>query len=269
MRTQHETAYYEKHHIMPDFMFIQRKRPGPRGHLPGDPDSAENLVYLTAREHLLSHMLLTKIYKSTSYEFSCLTSLALMLNISPQLVNRNVAALTSKYGNSRIYAKRKEEYANRVSKQWKNTIVAKDAITNEMIGHVDLAHPNVLSGKWVHHTKGTTLSKSHKAKIKIATTGLNNGNSKGYTDMQLTTSYEECCKEAGFIVHGHLWIQWAKINDKPYLIFFKPFRFNGNGFNDMRKAVETRLNMKFDQKMYNRKNSKKLYNEFKEKIYGS
>ena len=40
-------VYYEKHHIMPDFMFKNRSRKGPAGHLLGNPNDPGNLVLLT------------------------------------------------------------------------------------------------------------------------------------------------------------------------------------------------------------------------------
>lgn len=54
--------YYEKHHIIPECFFINRKRKGPIGWLEGDPDERENLVLLTPEEHYLAHLLLVKIY---------------------------------------------------------------------------------------------------------------------------------------------------------------------------------------------------------------
>ena len=31
----------------------------------------------------------------------------------------------------------------------------KDSVTGEFIGDVSTSHPKVISGEWVHHTKGT------------------------------------------------------------------------------------------------------------------
>ena len=56
-------VYYESHHIIPDFMFKERKRKGPKGHLSGNPNDKENLVLLTEREHILAHILLAKSLK--------------------------------------------------------------------------------------------------------------------------------------------------------------------------------------------------------------
>ena len=55
------TEYTERHHIVPKCLFAVRSKKGSVGWLPGDPDAAANLVQLTAREHFICHLLLTKI----------------------------------------------------------------------------------------------------------------------------------------------------------------------------------------------------------------
>lgn len=52
----------ERHHIIPDCFFINRSRKGKAGWLEGDPNSEQNIVYLTPREHFVAHLLLAKIY---------------------------------------------------------------------------------------------------------------------------------------------------------------------------------------------------------------
>lgn len=60
-----EFEYIELHHIVPECLFINRKRKGAKGYLEGNPDNKNNLVYLTAREHFICHMLLIKLLKNT------------------------------------------------------------------------------------------------------------------------------------------------------------------------------------------------------------
>lgn len=55
---------------------------------------------------------------------------------------------------SRKYAKHKELGAKGISAARKGTFPAVDAATRENVGSVSVNHPNVLSGKWVHHSKG-------------------------------------------------------------------------------------------------------------------
>ena len=61
-RNQEKQPGYERHHIIPDSMFINRQRKGKPGILEGDPDAPGNIVFLTCREHYVAHLLLVKIY---------------------------------------------------------------------------------------------------------------------------------------------------------------------------------------------------------------
>lgn len=51
----------ERHHIIPECFYIDRKRKGPAGWLPGNSNDKSNLVYLTPHEHFVCHLLLTKM----------------------------------------------------------------------------------------------------------------------------------------------------------------------------------------------------------------
>ena len=46
-RVKNVGIYYEIHHIVPDFLFKNRRRKGPKGHQDGDQNEAENLILLT------------------------------------------------------------------------------------------------------------------------------------------------------------------------------------------------------------------------------
>lgn len=54
------TADHEEHHIIPESFFKIRIRKGTPGWLDGDSNSSDNLVYLTAKEHLMCHKLLPR-----------------------------------------------------------------------------------------------------------------------------------------------------------------------------------------------------------------
>jgi hypothetical protein len=60
-RVLSEGTYTESHHIIPESFFKERKRKGLTGWLDGNPDSLDNLVNLTAREHYTCHWLLIKM----------------------------------------------------------------------------------------------------------------------------------------------------------------------------------------------------------------
>lgn len=58
---QSNTIGKERHHIIPESFFENRKRTGPAGWLPGNPNDISNLVFLTPREHAFCHKLLVKM----------------------------------------------------------------------------------------------------------------------------------------------------------------------------------------------------------------
>ena len=156
-----KAAGLEKHHIIPDFMFENRNRKGPKGHLPGNPDCKNNLVFLTSREHMLCHILLAKQYRGTQYEYACLTSVLLMMSGGKSMpVERQ--NLMKKF-NTKLYSSIRKEACSIISSVRKGTFPCKDVDTGEIVGSFRTDHPNVLSGKWVHHSKGVKHSDERKA----------------------------------------------------------------------------------------------------------
>ena len=65
-KSDNRYIYYEQHHIVPDCFYLNRKRKGPPGWLPGNPDDKLNLALLTPEEHFLAHQLLVKIYPNNN-----------------------------------------------------------------------------------------------------------------------------------------------------------------------------------------------------------
>ena len=143
--------YFEMHHIVPDFMFENRSRKGPKGHLPGQPNDPENLVMLTMREHLLAHVLLARALRGKRYWAQAASSLFLML---PKEVGKHARQQNSLYIFSKKYAKYKIEGIRGISTARKGTFPAKDSKTGVSVGSVYVDHPKVISGEWVHHSKG-------------------------------------------------------------------------------------------------------------------
>jgi len=255
--------YYESHHVIPDFMFSIRRGKGPSGHLPGNSGYAENKVLLTAREHFFAHLLLCRIYRKTRYEYSCLSSLMLMLGISKKntrmAVNRR--AFKDSIGQSSIYEKFRKAAVTKISEQRKGKIVCKDAITNEMVGPIDSTHEKIVSGEWVHHTKNTKLTDSHKKKISNSNTGLKNGNSRGYTDQQLVDSYIKCCNNMGWNVGRLIWLKYSAKYNEPCILHIKEFRFNGKGFKGLRAIASETIEYEYIDKFHLRKDTKEFYNK--------
>lgn len=60
-RTLDSDTYSESHHIVPECLFINRTRRGPKGYIEGNPDAPINIVELTSREHFVCHLLLPKM----------------------------------------------------------------------------------------------------------------------------------------------------------------------------------------------------------------
>ena len=258
--------YYESHHIIPDFMFKNRSRKGPSGHLPGNPNDKSNFIKLTPREHILSHLILCKIYRNTRYEYPCLSSVMLMLSHSStgSKLSINRKFLNETIGKIKLYSEFKKKACKAISSARKGKIVCKDSNTGEIIGSIDKTHPNIISGKWIHHSKGNQLSYDHIQIIKKRSTGLSNANSRGYTDEQLIESYVKCCNDFGFIVTYPIWIKYCQKYNLPYLKHFKKFRFNGGGFTYLRERAEEITGMVYIDKQYIRKETKeKYYNEIK------
>jgi hypothetical protein len=52
--------YIEQHHVIPKSFYLGNKH-STQGWLDGDPNSSSNLVYLTAKEHFICHLLLIRM----------------------------------------------------------------------------------------------------------------------------------------------------------------------------------------------------------------
>lgn len=214
----------ERHHIIPTFFFKQskRKKRYNDGIYEGDGNHVGNITYLTPREHFIAHLLLCKIWKGTKWEYRCFAACKMFLIGGETNETRDVFKQ-----NSRLLEKYRLKTNTSISKGKSGTMPAKDAITGERLGIVDIKHPNVLNGRWVHITKG--IKKTEKQRLKNAKKGLENSNSK-YTDDQLLESYKKCCYHYGKVVNSNLWIFFAEKHNLPLLKHWKQFRFNNKGF---------------------------------------
>jgi len=217
----------EKHHIIPTFFYRNNKRNlrHKDGIYEGDGEHVGNMTYLTPREHFIAHLLLCKIWKGTKWEYRCFTSCKMFL----------IGGETNEYRdvfkqNSRMIEKYKIKVNAGLSKGKIGTMPAKNAITGERLGIVEMDHPKVIRGEWVHITKDIVKTKEQRKKY--SKPGLKNHNSK-YTDEQLLESYKRCCYHYGKLVNGTIWVPYAKMNNLPYLTFWKPFRFEGKAWNGM------------------------------------
>lgn len=175
-RTKGLGTYYESHHIIPDFMFKNRKRKGPRGHLEGNPDDAKNLVLLTPREHILAHVLLAKALKGQRYWAQASSALVFFYT---KVIGSHKRQNVGLAGLMRKYARYREMGIAGISTARKGKFPAVDAVTRESVGSVSRDHPKVLSGEWVHHSKGRKVTSDVElSRRKAASTGLQNSNAR-------------------------------------------------------------------------------------------
>jgi hypothetical protein len=188
-RKKSKEQYYESHHIVPDFMFSNRTRKGPKGHLPGDPESPSNKVLLTAKEHFIAHVLLYKILKNTRYGYAAGSALQFFF---VKVIGDHPR--TKNFVGAKKYEKYRLIGLDSISKSRKGKMPAKDAITGIPVGSVDVTHPKVVSGEWVHHSKG----KKPCRKSRIDTTGKANNNYKSIDPIEFSDAFLKSNRENFF-----------------------------------------------------------------------
>jgi len=179
-RQKNQGVYFEWHHIVPEFMFKNRKRKGPRGHLDGDPNHPDNLVLLTFREHLTCHYYLYEMHKHSRYGYQAGTALQFFFTKAGRNHKRqiNLSEVDQEFLDSMVHLR--ELGISSISKARKGKMPVVDALTRQTMGSVPVTHPKVLSGEWIHHSKGKPGHKNGKSQK-----GDNNNNYKGITDDQL------------------------------------------------------------------------------------
>jgi hypothetical protein len=183
-RTKGGKIYYESHHILPNFMFKDRKgRTGPNGHLDGDCDNKNNLVLLTIREHFLAHVLLTKIYAGTRYEPSAKKSLVWFFTV----LEKSSHPRDEWYNLSRSkkYEKYRELAIQSIRDSMIGTMLVKDSITGEKIGRVSIQHQRVLLGEWVHWSTGRKNTEEQTKATSKRMSGPGNPNAKNNITKQI------------------------------------------------------------------------------------
>jgi hypothetical protein len=91
----------ETHHIIPESFFKNRRRKGAAGWLEGNPNSSENLVLLTPKEHFVCHVLLTK----------CTQGVAKSKMVHALIGMKRKGKTQGRYINSRLYETAKIEFS--------------------------------------------------------------------------------------------------------------------------------------------------------------
>lgn len=184
-KRQKGNVYYETHHIVPDFMFKNRSRKGPNGHLDGDPNSIDNMVLLTFQEHLMAHYYLYEICKGTRYEYQSGTSLQFFFVKAGNnhIRQRELSEVDVKFLNEMAHLR--ELGIASISAARTGKMPAVDAATREKVGSVPINHPKVISGEWIHHSKGKPGHKNTKS-----SKGSANNNYKPLTKDHLHRLYK-------------------------------------------------------------------------------
>jgi hypothetical protein len=262
-RIKTDREYFESHHIIPEFMFINSKRSRKPGHLPGNPNDKDNLVLLTPREHFLCHVLLYKIYKGSTYEYKVGSALQFFFT---KVINKHPRTQNNFIKNSEWYEKCRLMGLQSISKARKGTMPAIDAITRESVGSVSIIDPKVLSGEWVHHSKGRVLSPDER-KGKAAK-GIRNRSYSGVTDDELYEYARQYYIARGYFNKRDFEILCLK-NGYPTMrgggteAGHDSFRFNefGGGVT----GLKSKLKNEFGELITSRSNYK-LYMELREKF---
>jgi hypothetical protein len=236
-RMRNQGTYYERHHIVPDFLFKNRTRTGPKGHLEGDPDGQENIMLLTFSEHLMAHYYLYEIYKGTHYEYSAGSALQFFFvkatgNHKRQI---NLSEVDEKFLKEMDHLRLLGNEC--ISKARTGMMPAVDVITREKQGSVPVDHPKVLAGDWVHHSKGVPGKSSRDM------SGNNNTNFKELTQDRRERMWKcvsDSCQD------GYLKLNLLQDNMKKEFTEFKKISLAwiGNKFGSLENLIsETNTNM--------------------------
>lgn len=222
-------VYYENHHIVPDFMFSTRKRSGPRGHVVGNPNDESNLVLLTPREHILAYILLARGLTGKQYWASAASALMFFFTKSTGNHMRQTSGFVA--GMTKRYAQYREVGIRGISAARMGKLPVKDFATGEMIGSISSDHPNVVSGKWIHHAVGIKRTPEQLA-ARPSRAGTANTNYKPMTSEHRTRLFnimplavvenhliikllEQCIKEE-FKEFGKISRRWLQANFASY-----------------------------------------------------
>lgn len=232
-RVKTDTEYFEKHHIVPTFMFKNNKRSSGRsiGHFPGNHDNPRNIVLLTAKEHFIAHLLLCKIYQGTRYEQGCFCSLFMMISTKKNEVRRrdlNRGIYMDKRINSKFYKKMRMKGLTAISISRKNQVPCIDSKTGKSVGCIRNDDPKYLSGEFIHHSKGSKCSDETRKKIKDVTTGPRNPRFCGITNDEILSEFLLLSKKMNQIpLISFFFKYWnLKFSDRPFPKHLTQFRFN-------------------------------------------
>jgi hypothetical protein len=157
--------YVEKHHIIPKSL--------------GGPNTVENLVSLTFKEHFICHLLLTKMTTGNNKR-KMISAFWAMSHLKNKHQERSISKV-----NCRLYEKLKEDYKKQ-RKSYKHSEETKKKISNSNKGKkLSIEHKKIISEHRVGvptRLKGFFMSEETKLKISRA----RKGKSWGYNHSEET-----------------------------------------------------------------------------------
>lgn len=233
--------YVEIHHIIPRSL--------------GGKDTQSNLIEVLPEEHLFLHMLRYKIYNQREDALA----IRFMLNgfDSKPVFRRTKISLTKKIRSGYAWLRthssfirkthgwQTEDGRKRISEARTGMMPVRDIHTGKMVGAVAIDHPNVLSGKWVHHSKGRIQSQQEIDFKKTHNKGQNNPNASGLTEQFFVEKGLEAFTEFGIILSWGRMLELSNARNFPWIKSLKS-RFGGKGFSGYYRELENATQAIYD-----------------------
>lgn len=263
-----EYLYVENHHILPKSL--------------GGSDDKDNLVLLLPEEHIFIHYLRYKTFNTRvdmlAFRF-CVNGIAgkknknveYSLNSSKMLnrfLRKSYADLKHNSAEFRInHGWQTDSGRKSISDSRIGTMPVKDVKTGDMVGSVSIEHPKVISGEWVHHSKGVKLSLDERAKK--ACHGEKNGKYSGITDKQIVDISIKYVDIFGELPTWKKLVEYCYCEETPMILHLSKFRFNDGilfGYKGYVKRIEKETGLKHSQygKLRYVKITKELIKQYKE-----
>lgn len=247
-RRKGEKLYYESHHIIPECLFKHRSRKGIGGFVEGNPNDPDNIILLTAREHFICHVLLYKMYKKTAYEFKLGSALNFFFT---KVIDANHLRFDNFQCNSKKYECYRKIGLDNISKARRGKMPVVDSKSRESMGSVDVTHPKVVSGEWVHHSKGRKLTEKEKMN-RPSQKGANNTNYKLMDSDRKNRIFDVVGKS---IIENHLQKKLFDANLKLEFNEFKKVSYrwvlnNFNSFEELLFEYNNRFNTQIQYNPY-------------------
>lgn len=247
-RLEVKSIYTEVHHITPRSL--------------GGVDEPYNLVEVLPEEHLFLHRLRYHIYKQredilavrfmlngfTGKNFS---GIALKI---PKAIRLGYAWIRSKSAILRSEkAWQSENGRLRIAQARTGKMPAVNSLTGEKVGSVPINHPNVISGLWVHHSKGKKITEERRRKMRERSRGQGNANFSGLSDDYLLKKALELFREFGYILPWIEIVGLSSVRGFPWIKSLKS-RFDRRGLRGFYEEVQRATGTTYDPHRTKRRN---------------